>query len=164
MTSIDAAALKKAEEFIEQEEGATHHFKGAWGRALLAVAVAMSLFHLYAAYGNVTTNTLRYVHVAFALFLGFALFPAAPSARGKFSIIDLALAMLGVSCIAWAVIGARGGPPHNGLDHACRVRDVYCLRHAWSVVAIALDAQRLRHQSLGGHHVHDPRRGVWYSN
>ena len=108
MTSIDAAALKKAEEFIEQEEGATHHFKGAWGRALLAVAVAMSLFHLYAAYGNVTTNTLRYVHVAFALFLGFALFPAAPSARGKFSIIDLALAMLGVSCIAWAVIGGDG--------------------------------------------------------
>jgi hypothetical protein len=46
---IDEAALKKAGEFVEAEEGATHGFKGAWGTFLLIVAVAMSLFHLYAA-------------------------------------------------------------------------------------------------------------------
>jgi TRAP-type uncharacterized transport system fused permease subunit len=62
---IDEAALKKAEEFIEAEEGATHRFKGAWGTFLLIVAVAMSLFHLYAASEYITTTTLRYVHVGF---------------------------------------------------------------------------------------------------
>jgi sulfate transport system permease protein len=35
----------------------------------------MSLYHLYAAYGIVTTTTLRYVHVAFVLTLVFLLFP-----------------------------------------------------------------------------------------
>jgi hypothetical protein len=34
---LDEAALKKVEEFIEAEEGATHRFKGAWGTFLLIV-------------------------------------------------------------------------------------------------------------------------------
>ncbi|MBA2412962.1 MAG: C4-dicarboxylate ABC transporter permease, partial [Burkholderiaceae bacterium] len=65
----------KAEQFIALEEGAHHKFAGAWGTFLFATAVAMSLYHLYAAYGIVTTTTLRYVHVAFMLFLVFLLFP-----------------------------------------------------------------------------------------
>ncbi len=35
----------------------------------------MSLYHLYAAVGTVTTQILRGVHVAFVLFLGFLIFP-----------------------------------------------------------------------------------------
>ncbi len=66
MTEIDAQALKKAEEFVEQEEGATHRFAGAWGVFLFACAVVMSLFHLYSAYGVITTTTLRYAHVGVA--------------------------------------------------------------------------------------------------
>ena len=96
MSEIDAGALKKAEEFVEQEEGAVHRFRGWWGTALFAVAVVMSLFHLYTAYGNITTTTLRYAHVAFILFLSFALFPAFPSARNRFSAFDLVLAVVSV--------------------------------------------------------------------
>src|SRR5262245_49104553 len=104
--AIDSAALKKAEEFIEQEEGAQHRFAGWWGTFLFAVAVAMSVFHLYAAYGNITTTTLRYAHVAFVLFLSFTLFPWRGKARHKFSWIDLALALLSIATMVYAV---RGG-------------------------------------------------------
>ncbi len=105
MAEIDAGALKKAEEFVEQEEGATHRFAGWWGTALFAVAVAMSVFHLYAAYGNITTTTLRYAHVAFILFLSFTLFPWRPRARHHFSWGDLVLALLSVACMVYAVWG-----------------------------------------------------------
>jgi len=102
---IDESTQKKVEEFIEQEEGAQHRFSGSWGVVLYLVAVAMSLFHLYAAYGNVTTTTLRYAHVAFILFLAFTLFPWRKEARHRFSWPDLWLAILGVATLAYAVWG-----------------------------------------------------------
>ena len=95
----------KAEEFIALEEGAHHRFAGRWGDFLFAVAVAMSLYHLYAAYGIVTTTTLRYVHVAFALFLVFLLFPAVKRLRHKFSLIDLICALVGVATSIYALAG-----------------------------------------------------------
>ena len=102
---VDEESLKKAEEFIEAEEGATHRFKGGWGTFLGLVAVAMSLYHLYAAYGIVTTTTLRYVHVGFMLFLVFTLFPATRRRRSRFSWVDLACALLGVATVAYAILG-----------------------------------------------------------
>ena len=56
---ISEAALKKAEEFIEQEEGAAHRMKGWAAQLLLALAVGMSLFHLYAALEIVSAQVLR---------------------------------------------------------------------------------------------------------
>jgi TRAP transporter 4TM/12TM fusion protein len=102
---VDAASLKKAAEFIEAEEGATHRFRGGWGTFLGLVAVAMSLYHLYAAYGIVTTTTLRYVHVGFMLFLVFTLFPATRRRRNRFSWVDLACALLGVATLVYAILG-----------------------------------------------------------
>jgi TRAP transporter 4TM/12TM fusion protein len=102
---IDAAALRKAEEFIEQEEGVHHRFKGWWGTFLFLVAVAMSLYHLYAASEYVTTQTLRYIHVGFVLFLVFLLYPATRRLRNRFSWIDLACALAGVVTIAYAIAG-----------------------------------------------------------
>jgi len=95
----------KAEQFIAIEEGAHHKFAGAWGTFLFAVAVAMSLYHLYAAYGIVTTTTLRYMHVAFVLFLVFLLFPATRKRRNRFSWIDLICAIVGVATTAYALAG-----------------------------------------------------------
>ena len=96
---------KKAEEFIAAEEGAHHRFAGAWGHTLFAAAVAMSLYHLYAAYGIVTTTTLRYVHVGFTLLLVFLLFPATKRLRHRFSAIDLACALAGVATVVYALAG-----------------------------------------------------------
>jgi len=96
---------REAEKFIALEEGAHHKFTGAWGTFLFAAAVAMSLYHLYAAYGIVTTTTLRYAHVAFMLFLVFLLFPAVKRWRHRFSWIDLACALLGVATSVYALAG-----------------------------------------------------------
>jgi TRAP-type uncharacterized transport system fused permease subunit len=101
---IDETTLKKAEEFIEAEEGVTHRFTGTWGTFLLIVAVAMSLFHLYAESEYITT-TLRYVHVWFVLFLVFLLFPVARRYRNRFSWIDLACAVFGVAIMVYAIQG-----------------------------------------------------------
>ena len=43
----------------------------------------MALFHLWAAWDIVPTTTLRFVHVGFALALGFLLFPAARRFRHR---------------------------------------------------------------------------------
>jgi len=116
--AIDEVQLHKAEEFIEAEEGAHHRFKGWWGTFLFLVAIAMSLYHLYAAYGIVTTTTLRYVHVGFTLFLVFLLFPATKRLRNRFSWIDAACAVVGVATIVYALAGGddfldRSTAPNN---------------------------------------------------
>ena len=72
--AIEAESLRKAEEFIEQDEGATNRLVGWAGIIVTAIAVAMSLFHLYAAYEIVPTQQLRYTHVAFVLMLASCCF------------------------------------------------------------------------------------------
>ena len=67
--AISDEALRKAEEFIEQEEGAANRLTGWAGLIVTAIAIAMTLFHLYAAFDIVPTQPLRYTHVAFVLVL-----------------------------------------------------------------------------------------------
>src|SRR2546429_9440394 len=81
--AIDTEALKKAEQFIEAEEGASNKLRGALGIFVSATAVAMSLFHLYSAYAIVPTQGLRPVHVGFVLFLSYLLFPASRRYRHR---------------------------------------------------------------------------------
>ena len=102
---VDESTLKRVEQYIEQEEGVRHRFGGAWGVFLFAVAVVMSLFHLYAAYGTLKSTTPMYVHVGFVLFLAFTLFPARRAARNRFSWVDLALGLTGVAAVVYALWG-----------------------------------------------------------
>jgi TRAP transporter 4TM/12TM fusion protein len=105
VSEIVESTLKKVEQYIEQEEGVHHRFTGAWGTFLFALAVLMSVFHLWAAYGNINPYQLRYAHVGFVLFLAFTLFPWRRAARNRFSWLDLGLALLGVAALAYAVWG-----------------------------------------------------------
>ena len=102
---ISDKQLERAAEYVAADEGATHRFTGAWGHVLFAAAVAMSLYHLYAAWGIVTTTTLRYVHVGFTLALVFLLFPALPRWRHRFNWLDAAAALAGVVVIGYALAG-----------------------------------------------------------
>ena len=72
---ISEEQLRKAEEYVQQEEGAANRLSGWAGIVVTGIAVAMTLFHLYAAYDIVPTIPLRYTHVAFVLLLSFLLFP-----------------------------------------------------------------------------------------
>lgn len=103
--SIDEGTLKKAEQYIEQEEGATNKFKGKIAIFITAFAVVMSLFHLYAAYGIVPTQILRPVHVGFVLALSFLVFPLLPRFRHKLQWFDIVLALISVAIIIYMLMG-----------------------------------------------------------
>ena len=103
--ALDDDTARKVEELIEQEEGAQNRLPGLLGHAAVAVALAMSLFHLWAAWDIVPTTTLRYVHVAFAMVLGFALFPAARRFRHRVMPWDWALIAAGIYVVYYLVAG-----------------------------------------------------------
>jgi TRAP transporter 4TM/12TM fusion protein len=95
--------LRKAAEFIEEEEGRFSRYKGWLATFLTAVAVGTSAFHLYAAYGIVRTDFLREVHVGLILFLSYMLFPVAPRYRHRLMWFDVALALLSVAVIVYMI-------------------------------------------------------------
>ncbi len=102
---VDDAALAKAEEFIEQEEGAANKLAG-WRRVLVGViAIAMTLFHLYAAYSIVPTNVLRAVHVTFVLVLSFLLFPIAQRFRNRIMPWDWLAALAAIAILYYIMAG-----------------------------------------------------------
>src|SRR5919197_3472598 len=94
-------AKRKAEEYVEKEGGAVRRFEGWPDRILTAAAVAMSLFHLYAAYAVIPAQMLRAIHVAFVLFLTFLYFPAADRWRARIQWFDVILSLLGVATIVY---------------------------------------------------------------
>jgi TRAP transporter 4TM/12TM fusion protein len=99
--AVSSEALKKAAEFVEQEEGHASRFRGAAAGFVTAVAVLMSLFHLYTAYGVVPAQRLRAIHVGFVLFLCFLLFPAARRFRDRLMWFDAVLALLALASIGY---------------------------------------------------------------
>lgn len=101
---VDEEARHKAEEFVEQEEGAVRRLTGKPEILVAAVAVAMSLVHLYAAYAIVPGYILRATHLGFVLFLVYLLFPLTKAQRDRIRWHDVVLALLGVSTIAYLLI------------------------------------------------------------
>jgi TRAP transporter 4TM/12TM fusion protein len=96
---------RKVEELIEQEEGGVHKFAGWWGKFLTLIAFLMTIFHLYAAASTVDTQSLREIHVAFALSLVFLLFPAAKSWRNRIAPWDIVGALLTIGVIWYMMTG-----------------------------------------------------------
>jgi len=101
--AVSDEALRKAEEFIEQEEGAANRLSGTAGQVVTGIAIAMTLFHLYAAWSIVPTQPLRYAHVAFTMALCFLLFPAAARFRNSIRWFDVIAALTAVAILAYAI-------------------------------------------------------------
>jgi TRAP transporter 4TM/12TM fusion protein len=116
-TGISGEALRKAEQYIEAEEGATNRLVGLAAAAVTTVAVAMSLFHLYTAIAGVpplfsefpivATQPLRYTHVAFVLVLCFLLFPLARRFRNRIQWFDVIVAAVAVAILIYAIAGGE---------------------------------------------------------
>jgi TRAP transporter 4TM/12TM fusion protein len=113
---ISEAALKKAEEFIEADEGALNRLSGTAGNVATTVAVVMSLFHLYAAIAGawpfhdfpiISTQPLRYAHVAFVLVLSFLLFPMSLRFRNRIRWWDVVLGLIAAAILAYAIEGGE---------------------------------------------------------
>src|SRR6476660_599794 len=105
--AVSDEALRKAEEFVEQEEGAANRLVGWAGIAATVIAISMTLFHLYAAYDIVPTQPLRYTHVAFVMVLCFLLFPLAMRFRNRIQIWHVAAAAASVAILAYAILGGE---------------------------------------------------------
>ncbi|MGE3869396.1 MAG: TRAP transporter permease [Pseudorhodoplanes sp.] len=106
-SAVEDERLRKAEEFIEQEEGATNRLTGWSATIVTAIAVAMSLFHLYAAYEIIPTQPLRYTHVAFVLVLCFLLFPMARRFRNRIQWFDVLFGAAAVGVLVYAIVGGE---------------------------------------------------------
>ena len=100
---VSEEALARAEEMIEQEEGVQNRLRGALAVFVSAVAVVMSVFHLYTAYAIVRPEYLRAIHVAFVLFLVFLIFPVARRFKNRVMWWDWLLAAAGIAT-AWYLI------------------------------------------------------------
>src|SRR5215813_5264200 len=100
---ISEEQLRKAEEYVQQEEGAANRLSGWVGIVVTGIAVAMTLFHLYAAYDIVPTIPLRYTHVAFVLLLSFLLFPVSARFRNRIQWFDVIPPLLGIVTIIYAL-------------------------------------------------------------
>jgi TRAP transporter 4TM/12TM fusion protein len=105
--AISDEALRKAEEFVEAEEGAANRLRGWAGTIVTGIAIAMTLFHLYAAYDIVPTQPLRYIHVAFVLVLCFLLFPLAARFRHHIQPWDVVAAAASVAILGYAIWGGE---------------------------------------------------------
>jgi TRAP transporter 4TM/12TM fusion protein len=114
--TVSTEALLKAESYIEQEEGAANRLAGIAGVAVTTVAIVSTLFHLYvSAAGSppftelpiVSTQPLRYAHVAFVLVLSFLVFPVALKYRNRIRWWDLVAAAVSVAILAYAIWGGE---------------------------------------------------------
>lgn len=101
---ITEEALREAEKYIEEEEGPSRRLTGKMEIFITAVAVIMSLVHLYAAIGIVMTHILRGIHVMFVLFLSFLIFPSFKRFKNRIIWYDYILALLGVAVILYMLI------------------------------------------------------------
>jgi len=101
---ITEERLKKAEAYIEEEEGPSRRLAGKMGIFITVVAVLMSLVHLYAAIGIIMTQILRGIHVMFVLFLVFLVFPSLKRFRNRVLWYDYILSALGVAVIVYTFL------------------------------------------------------------
>jgi TRAP transporter 4TM/12TM fusion protein len=101
---ITEEALKEAEKYIEEEEGPSRRLTGRMDVFITAVAVVMSLIHLYAAIGIIMTQVLRGIHVMFVLFLSFMVFPSFKRFKNRIIWYDFVLAVLGIAVIVYMLI------------------------------------------------------------
>jgi TRAP transporter 4TM/12TM fusion protein len=134
--ALDEATAARVEALIEQEEGSQNRFEGWLAHACTAGAVAMSLFHLYAAVAIVPTMHQRYIHVGFTLALTFLLFPAARRFRHRLMPWDLLLVAASLYAMWYLVSG--------GDDLADRYvfPEPMDILVGWLLIAVVLEATR----------------------
>ena len=113
---VSAERLRQAEAFVEAEEGVVNRLFGWAGTLVTSVAVAMSLFHLYAAIAGawpftdfpiIATQPLRYAHVAFVLILSFLLFPLSARFRNRIRWWDIVAGITGAAILVYAIEGGE---------------------------------------------------------
>src|SRR3981081_2328004 len=116
VAAVSEDRLRKAEAYVEAEDGVVNRLIGWAGTLVTTIAVTMSLFHLYAAIAGawpftdfpiITTQPLRYAHVAFGLMLCFLLFPLSARFRNHIRWWDVAAGITGAAILIYAIEGGE---------------------------------------------------------
>ena len=128
--------LKKVEGFLEEEEGSFNRYRGWLAIFLVAVAVASSAFHMYAAKEIVRTDLLREIHVGVVLFLSYMLFPIAKRFRHRLMWWDVVFALVSVASIGWMI--------WNGDDFTDRNTDPNVWDQIFGIALVALVIEATR--------------------
>ena len=158
--------LRKAEAYVEAEDGVVNRLVGWAGTLVTSIAVTMSLFHLYAAIAGawpftdfpiITTQPLRYAHVAFVMMLCFLLFPMSARFRNHIRWWDVVAGITGAAILIYAIEGGeeftdRATMPTH-LDVVLGVVFIVLLLEAtrrttgWIVPCVAMGFPRTRRDS-----------------
>src|SRR5712672_3601352 len=116
VAAVSEDRLRKAEAYVEAEDGVVNRLVGWAGTLVTTIAVTMSLFHLYAAIAGawpftdfpiITTQPLRYAHVAFVLMLCFLLFPMSARFRNHIRWWDVVAGITGAAILVYAIEGGE---------------------------------------------------------
>ncbi len=101
---LDEETLKKAEKYIEEDEGLVDAIPhGLMNNIITVIAVIMSLVHLYAAVGIITPHILRGIHVMFVTGLVFLVFPVTKRFRGRIFWFDILLAFISIAPVIFLI-------------------------------------------------------------
>ena len=98
---VTPEGLEKAEEIVDRYEGWTRKVEGLPGWIITGVAVATSVFYLYAATSTIVTQMLRGLFVMLTLFLTMLFFPSSKRRRDRIPWFDWALAFLAFAPIIY---------------------------------------------------------------
>ena len=112
---VSEEALRKAEDISRPRRARSTGCPALPARSSPTIAVAMSLFHLYAAmpapgrsrFPIIPTQPLRYTHVAFVLVLSFLLFPMAARFRNRIRWWDVVAGIAGAAILIYAIEGGE---------------------------------------------------------
>jgi len=134
--TISADALHRAEDFVEEEAGRANRLRGPLGVFVTLAAVAMSLFHLYAAYEIVPTQTLRPLHVSMVLVLCFLSFPVAARFRDRIMPWDWAAAAVAIGIVVYLIVGGDDFTDRNTLPNG------WDIVFGVALIVLVMDAMR----------------------
>jgi TRAP transporter 4TM/12TM fusion protein len=97
---------EELKELVEEYEGQTRHLTGRWAILVTAIAVGMSLYHLYAAAVPITRQVHLVRYLLLTLILTFFLYPATRRTlkRPSPTLWDVVLAVLSVVALGWALV------------------------------------------------------------
>ncbi len=112
LTDTIKAVPSDIEEYATRAEFGQRAYAGAAGRIVAAVALVWSLFQLWyasplpfvAGFGIFNDAEARLIHLAFALFLAFAISPAWPRAGDRVPAFDWLLGTIGAACCVFGLV------------------------------------------------------------
>ncbi|MBM3470945.1 MAG: TRAP transporter fused permease subunit [Armatimonadetes bacterium] len=110
MQQPDETALPKSEEelkeIVEEYEGKTRRLAGGWGLLVTTLAVAMSLYHLYAATATFILQVHLARHLMFVMVLSFLLYPGTRLSlqRKAPALWDVVLAVASIASLGYILV------------------------------------------------------------